>query len=120
MRRGWMTVSECDLDHALPASPRCCPNCGARGLPVFYELRNAPVNSMMLLPDRRQALAYPVGDIALGYCETCDFICNTAFDPRLAAYDEGYESSQGYSETFNAFHARLATSLIECYGLRGK
>jgi SAM-dependent methyltransferase len=63
---------------------------------------------------------YPRGDIALGCCNTCGFITNLAFDPGLHTYSPGYESTQAFSPTFNAFHRRLAKDLVERYDLRGK
>jgi len=47
----------------------------------FIEFLDVPVNSCILLRTREEALAYPRGDIALGFCGGCGFICNLAFDP---------------------------------------
>jgi len=97
-----------------------CPSCHAAGMSVFYELEHVPVHSVRLLPTREEALNYPRGDIALGFCQTCGFICNVAFDPDLHDYSSNYEATQSFSSTFNAFHRRLATSLIERYELHAK
>ncbi|GAH35269.1 unnamed protein product, partial [marine sediment metagenome] len=97
-----------------------CPNCGASGMSVFYELKNVPVHSVLLLPTREEALNLPKGDIALGFCHTCGFIANVAFDPGLHQYSSRYEATQAFSSTFNAFHRNLATCLIERYDLHSK
>jgi len=97
-----------------------CPNCGASGMSVFYEFKNVPVHSVLLLPTREEALNFPEGDIALGFCYTCGFIANVAFDPGLHQYSSRYEATQGFSSTFNAFHQNLATRLIKRYDLHSK
>ncbi len=100
--------------------PTMCPGCGAVGMDIFYELERVPAHSVLLLPTREEAVNYPRGDIRLGFCRTCGFISNTAFDPSLHEYSDRYEETQGYSPTFNAFARRLAEHLIERYDLHGK
>ena len=51
----------------IPESQRICKSCGAGGMRVFYEVRGIPVHSCMLLPTRAEALAFPRGDLALGF-----------------------------------------------------
>ncbi len=97
-----------------------CPSCNAAGMKVFYEFKGAPVHSVLLMPTREAALNYPKGDIALGFCGACGFISNTLYDPSLHEYSTLCEESQGYSEFYNSFAARLAEGLIEKYGIRGK
>jgi 2-polyprenyl-3-methyl-5-hydroxy-6-metoxy-1,4-benzoquinol methylase len=87
---------------------------------LFYELHQVPVHSVLLLMTREQARNYPKGDITLGFCHTCGFISNVAFFPEVHEYSAKYESTQTYSPTFNAFHHRLASSLLERYDLHGK
>jgi SAM-dependent methyltransferase len=97
-----------------------CPNCNSTDLSIFFELKKVPVHSVLLLPTREQALDYPKGDIALGFCQDCGFISNVIFDPRLHEYSTGYESTQGFSSTFSSFNRRLATRLIERFDLHNK
>lgn len=97
-----------------------CPSCHAAELSVFYLMERAPVHSVLLLPTREEALSYPTGTIALGFCPHCGFISNVAFDASLHEYSARYEETQGFSPTFNAFHRKLAHHLIERYDLRGK
>lgn len=87
---------------------------------VFYELRNVPVHSVLLMPTLEEALNYPKGDIILGFCNTCGFISNLAFNTDMHEYSSRYEETQGFSTTFNAFHHRLATHLIKRYNLHNK
>lgn len=102
------------------ATSHACPNCGSAGMTIFYEKSGAPVHSVVLLPTLEQALAYPTGDIALGFCERCGFVSNLAYDANLQDYATDYESTQSYSPTFNAFAQRLAQRLIDRYDLHGK
>ena len=87
---------------------------------VFYEIRDVPVHSCMLLPSRAEALAFPRGNLALGFCSNCGFISNLLFDGRLQNYAPGYEEQQSFSERFNEFARALATRLLHRYDLRGK
>ena len=97
-----------------------CPNCGSVGMSVFFELEGVPVHSVLLLPTWQEALNYPQGDIALGFCRACGFIANVAFDPSLHEYSSRYEATQAFSPTFSAFAHRLARRLIDQYDLHGK
>jgi SAM-dependent methyltransferase len=97
-----------------------CASCGASGLSIFHEVHDVPVHSVQLLRTRQAALAYPAGDIQLGFCSECGFISNAVFDPQLHDYSAEYESTQSCSPTFSAFHRRLAQHLIERYDLYGK
>jgi SAM-dependent methyltransferase len=87
---------------------------------VFYEANNVPVNSVLLLPSKQEAQNFPLGHIDLGFCRSCGFIYNTAFDQALLEYSERYEPTQAYSATFNQWHRNLAEQLIERYDLHGK
>jgi SAM-dependent methyltransferase len=87
---------------------------------IFHRAEGVPTNSCILLETRAEALAYPRGDIDLGFCATCGFVCNTAFDPRLTEYSGRYEETQGFSPTFQRFHHDLSGRLISRFGLAGK
>jgi len=87
---------------------------------VVYEMQGAPANSVLLLPKRHDALAFPTGTIALAVCPNCHFISNVAFNPALVRYGAGYEATQAYSSTFNGFHRTLARRLVTEFGLHGK
>lgn len=97
-----------------------CYNCGARRMEIFYKLKNVPVHSVLILPTQQEALNYPKGDIALGFCHNCGFIANVAYDPALREYSSRYEGTQAFSNTFSSFHQDLAMYLIEKYDLHGK
>lgn len=103
------------------ASPgMTCRSCGSERVRIFHEAHGTPVNNVLLLPTRREAIEFPQGDIRLGFCEGCGFIYNVAFDPRLPEYSERCEETQGFSPTFRAWHETLARRLIDRYELRGK
>jgi Methyltransferase domain/C-methyltransferase C-terminal domain len=56
-----------------------------------------------MLSSREEALAFPRGDIELGFCVGCGFIGNTRFDPALERYSAAYEETQAYSPRFLRF-----------------
>ena len=47
-------------------------------------------------------------------------IFNATFDESVLEYSERYDPTQAFSETFNAWHRRLAKDLVERHGLRRK
>jgi hypothetical protein len=87
---------------------------------VFYEVNDVPVNSVLLVMSRDEALGFQTGDIHLAVCPRCGFISNITFDEVLTQYTDRYEATQGYSPTFNKFHQALAQDLIDQYDLHGK
>lgn len=97
-----------------------CPNCGSTGMSIFYEVTNVPVHSVLLMQTREEALSITTGEIKLGFCNTCGFVSNVAFNPELHTYSSKYEATQSFSPTFNAFHRRLAESLVQRYDLYDK
>ncbi len=97
-----------------------CQSCGAKGLEVFYEARQIPVHSCLMVSSREEALAFPKGDLVLALCPGCGFIQNTAFDPAAHRYSTDYEETQSFSPRFMEFARELCARQIKRYGLRGK
>jgi SAM-dependent methyltransferase len=109
------------MNAQLKAAPEVtCPCCLEQAMEPFYEVRGVPTNSCILLQTREEALNYPTGDIRLGFCPSCGFISNIAFDAKLTEYSGRYEETQAFSPTFNTFHERLARSLVDRHHLQGK
>lgn len=106
----------------LETSPavRTCPACQHGRMTVFHQVAGAPTNSCILWGTPEEAKAARTGEVKLGFCDHCGFICNTAFRPEIVEYSARYEETQGFSGTFNAFHRALATRLIEKHDLHGK
>ena len=111
------SVREHDED---PSRGAACPCCASHRGRVFHEVSDVPVNSVLTLATREEALAFPTGDIRLGFCEDCGFVHNVAFDPARLEYSERYDPTQAFSPTFNAWHRRLAEDVVERFDLRGK
>ena len=87
---------------------------------IFHTAKGVPTNSCILLETREEAMEYPRGDIALGFCAVCGFVGNTAFDAALTEYSGRYEETQGFSPTFQRFHRDLADRLIAKFDLKGR
>src|SRR5947209_2199259 len=104
----------------LLAAGSICPNCGCGGMQSFYQVRDIPVHSVLLMETREKALSYPRRNLELGFCKSCGFICNTLFDPMVHEYSTQYEEPQTFSPTFNSFAWNLAQRWVEQYQLRGK
>src|ERR1700730_18003026 len=93
---------------AQPSQPMAstapaCQACGSSELESFYELRNVPAHSCLLLPTKQEALAFPRGDIELVFCHDCGFIGNVRFDISLNQYSAAYEETQAFSPRFLRF-----------------
>ena len=97
-----------------------CPSCGRSNTHKFYECKNVPVNSVLLMRSRQEALDFKKSDIVLVFCKECGFVFNEVFDPNLLEYSSRYESTQSFSPTFTDFHKSLAMHLIDRYDLHGK
>jgi SAM-dependent methyltransferase len=97
-----------------------CPSCHSTSVSLFYEVEQMPVNSVLLLSTREEALRFPTGRISLGFCQACGFVSNLAFDAGALEYSARYESTQSYSQTFNAFAKQLAQRLVDQYDLHDK
>jgi len=103
-----------------PSTKNICPSCNTSDMSVFYEARNVPINSCLMFPTQEQAVAFPRGDVILGFCKACGFISNLAFDSSKVDYASLAPEEQGFSATFNAYAQRLATRLIQTYNLQNK
>lgn len=108
----------------IPAGTRAieytCPSCGHGEMHVFYEVRNVPVHSCLMIPNKEEAKTFPTGDVVLGFCNHCGFITNTEYNASNASYSPTYEDQQSFSPTFNSFAGRLAQRMIDKYDLAGK
>ncbi|MGB7444384.1 MAG: class I SAM-dependent methyltransferase [Coleofasciculaceae cyanobacterium] len=116
--KGQSLLENVDLEKSL--TEHVCPNCGHQGLSLFYEVRNVPVHSCLMMPSQQEALDFPCGDVVLGSCHSCGFITNVEFDSKWSAYAPNYEDQQSFSPTFNKFAIDLANRLIEKYDLHDK
>ena len=83
--------------------PLSCNACGSNDVHIFYRVRGVPAHSCLMLSSREEALAFPKGDIELGFCRGCGFIGNVRFDAGLNRYSAAYEETQAYSPRFLQF-----------------
>jgi SAM-dependent methyltransferase len=80
-----------------------CAACGGGDIQIFYRVGDVPAHSCLMLSSREEALAFPKGDIELGFCRGCGFIGNVRFDAGLNRYSAAYEETQAYSPRFLEF-----------------
>ncbi|HVS78331.1 MAG TPA: class I SAM-dependent methyltransferase [Steroidobacteraceae bacterium] len=94
-----------------------CKACGSGDIQIFYRVRDVPAHSCLMLSSRDEALAFPRGEIELGFCRGCGFIGNTKFDPGLNRYSAAYEETQAYSPRFLRFLDEIWEEQVERFGL---
>ena len=101
---------------AVEATP-ACHACGSGDIQVFYQVKDVPAHSCLMFDTREEALAFPRGDIELGFCRGCGFIGNMRFDAGLHRYSPAYEETQAFSPRFQRFLDEVWDDQIERFGL---
>lgn len=97
-----------------------CPACASEDIESFFEIPNAPTQSLLTISCQEEALAIPRQDIKLTFCNGCGFIFNSVFDTTIDYYTQGYEDQQGFSDTFVKWLTGVSSRFIEKYDMRGK
>lgn len=97
-----------------------CPTCGHNKTDEFFNIKNAPTQSLLTIKDKTEAMSIKRLDITLGFCNNCGFIFNTSFDTTIDYYTKGYEDQQGFSPTFKKFITDVTNRFINKYDLRNK
>ncbi|MBX2859471.1 MAG: methyltransferase domain-containing protein [Cellvibrionaceae bacterium] len=97
-----------------------CPNCEGSNTEAFFEIKQAPIFSVVTVKSEQEALRVPRKDIELAFCNHCGFIYNRRFDTDIDYFTSGYEDQQGFSKTFMNFATELCNELIAKYQLKGK
>jgi SAM-dependent methyltransferase len=97
-----------------------CPNCGGEQIEGFFQIKNAPIFSLVTVKSKEEALNVPRKDIELGFCHSCGFIFNRLFDTSIDYFTGGYEDQQGFSKTFMEYLTGISNELIDRYDLNGK
>ena len=95
------------------SNPYTCPCCLSNNITSGLCIDEVPAHSVRLHTSKASAIAEPLGELNLVGCETCGFVFNASYDPTLHRYDSSYESTQSFSQTFNAFNKVLARSILE-------
>ena len=97
-----------------------CPSCGSSKVEGFFEIKNAPVYSLVTVKSKEAALNVPRKDIELAFCNDCGFIYNWLYDTSVDYFTQGYEDQQGFSKTFMQYLEGISKDLINKYNLMGK
>ena len=102
------------------AANSICPSCESQHISFFYKVMGVPIQSVLLLKTKGDALSFSKGNLDLAFCHNCGFIYNAAFDPKLLEYSSRYEATQAFSPTFNIYQRKIATKLIKRHNLIDK
>ena len=97
-----------------------CQACGSTALHDFYEIRDIPVHSCLMVDSRARALEFPRGNLRLSFCESCGFIQNSLYAPELQNYSPDYEETQAFSPRFMKLVAEICDEQNARYDLAGK
>jgi len=97
-----------------------CPICQNKHSQTFFRLTGAPVSIGVQWPSAEQARACGKGDLHLGFCPSCGFIWNQAFDSNRLEYSQRYDNSLDFSSVFQKYAQTLAHRLVESYDIRKK
>jgi SAM-dependent methyltransferase len=97
-----------------------CRACGSAQVRAFYAVADIPVHSCLMVNTRAEALAFPRGDLELGFCGACGFIQNNRFDPTPQHYSPAYEETQAFSPRFMRFVDEICDDQNAKYRLAGK
>lgn len=97
-----------------------CPCCHSKNIEDFFSIPNAPIQSLVNIRDKEEALSIPRTDIDLCFCHNCGFIFNSSFDTSYDYYTKGYEDQQGFSPTFRKFITGVTNRFIDRYDMRNK
>lgn len=101
------------------AAHEACPACRSMEARRFYEVRDVPVHSCVLLDSAEAARSFPTGDLELAFCGACGFIFNDAFKAERLDYSHDYEETQACSPTFLGFLEATIGRLVDTFGWRG-
>ncbi|GBD90801.1 hypothetical protein BMS3Abin04_01520 [bacterium BMS3Abin04] len=99
---------------------KLCPTCHSKEIEVFFEIKNAPIFSLVTLKSKDEALNIPRKDITLSFCNKCGLIFNSSFDTSVDYFTQGYEDQQGFSQTFVDFITGVTKTFIDKYDLYNK
>ena len=99
---------------------KSCAACHSTHLRSFYRVAGIPVHSCLMLDSREAALAFPRGNLELGFCEDCGFVQNLLFDPSVQHYSTDYEETQIFSPRFQRFVDEICDDQHRKYDLAGK
>ncbi|GAB4047254.1 class I SAM-dependent methyltransferase [Catellatospora paridis] len=100
--------------------PRRCDACAGADLVPFADLGEVPILCGVHWADRDDAVGSPSGRMHLGYCPSCGYVRNLAYDPARLVYDPTMDTNLHFSAAFARYSSGLVHDLVERYQLAGK
>jgi hypothetical protein len=104
----------------MPVEHLRCRGCGQQTSRPFFASDCVPASLGKLPRTPSEAEQVPRGSIQLAACNVCGLVENHTYDPRIIAFEPGYEVSLLHSPTFNRYIKDVCDRLISDYDLRGK
>jgi hypothetical protein len=101
-------------------TPRRCDCCAEADLVPFSDLGEVPVETGTHFATEDEAIASPLGRVILGYCPSCAYVRNLAFDESLIDPAAPTDMNLYHSATFRAFCSQVVADLSTRYALAGR
>lgn len=96
-----------------------CPVCGSDAVEALFGAVDVPVFCNVQWESRERAVAASRAPLAIDICHRCGHAHNAAFREELVAYAPGYDNSQHFSTTFQAYARGLVDRLVLAHVLKG-
>ena len=96
-----------------------CPVCGSDAVDALFRAADVPVFCNVQWESRERAFAATRASLEIDVCHRCGHAHNAAFREELVAYAPGYDNSQHFSTTFQAYARSLVDRLVVTHGLKG-
>lgn len=97
-----------------------CHACAEASLTVFSDLGEFPVDCGNHMATEADATASPVARVVLGYCPSCAYVRNVAFDESLIDPSGPTDMNLQHSAAFRAFTSDVVKDLVGRLSLRGR
>ncbi len=97
-----------------------CPLCKSKDVTFIYRFADSPAIQQRFYASYKEAIRSKVAVVELYGCKICGLVFNSLYDPRKARFSSEYDNRMGASESYKAYLASMAESLIKKYDLKNK
>ncbi len=102
----------------MPSNAACaCPVClKDADHPTAIERDGVPVLQNVIVPTREEAIGFPTHVLKMRFCERCNFVWNSAFDPGRIDYGKDYNNDAQGSGFYRAHQEERARAVARALG----